>query len=449
MHDFDVVVAGAGPAGSASAYMLAKKGLRVAMVEKGPLNRAGPSWDNAVPLRFFEIAGIDAPHEVKTHPFVILEHNGTGRVVIEEAPAVAINMRAFVSQLHSLAASQGVECFDRAKDLKVLMDNGRPIGVSFCGRSAEKLHARLIVDATGFHGAIRRQVPELAKDCPPPGPSDICLAASEVSEIADRSMAWHFLERQGVRPGDAFAWMGIWGGFSTLYIETNVNLTHVNIVTGTLEAASCGSGHSRLKEFRSQNPWIGKRIRGGAGPIPLRRPYSRLGVEGVALVGDAACQVFGVHASGIGYGLLAAHQLAETVTKYNDPGEVRAIWSYQSSFHRGPGAILASVDAFRRMSQRMSYRQVQAMISEGLAGTTAAIRALGQEEPFANLDDTLRVIRASVKHPKLGAMLGLTGIQILATAIIARCYPSIPDEVALRRWDKAMAATLGCEPDIK
>ena len=68
-----------------------------------------------------------------------------------------------------------------------------------------------------------------------------------------------------------------------------------------------------LDGARADEPWLGESISGGSGVIPLRRPYARFTAPGLALVGDAACQVFPAHGSGIGMGLIAGRMLADAV----------------------------------------------------------------------------------------------------------------------------------------
>jgi flavin-dependent dehydrogenase len=454
---FDAVVVGAGSAGSAAAWMLARDGLRVALVESRPLASAGPSWINAIPRRLFDAAGVPPP-EPPERPegipsFTILERDGPGRATLDPAPAAGIDMRRLVDRLHALAAGAGVETFDRASGVSPVLESGRPVGVEFerpagAGRRRLRLAGRLLVDASGMAAVLRRAVPALAADCPGPAPREVCSAAAEKSAIGDRDGAASFLERHGMRPGATFAWAGLWGGFSTLYVETDVDLRHVNVVTGTIAAGGFGSGLSHLREFRRAQGWIGRRLRAGAGPIPLRRPYSRLAAPGIALVGDAACQVFPAHASGVGYGLLAARTLADAVRGRGDPGGGEAAWAYQSAFHRGPGAALAAFAAFRKMSQSLTCAQVQAVTALGLSGTLAARRAFTQEEPAVSASDVATVLRASLRQPGLAAGMARAGARILALLALSRRYPATPDETALRLWDRAMAAVTGDAPDI-
>ena len=67
-------------------------------------------------------------------------------------------------------------------------------------------------------------------------------------------------------------------------------------------------------------------------------------------MGDAACQVFPAHGSGIGMGLIAGRMLADAVADAVDPGDEQVLWGYQAAFQHEFGGLLAAFDAFRRMS---------------------------------------------------------------------------------------------------
>lgn len=94
-----------------------------------------------------------------------------------------------------------------------------------------------------------------------------------------------------------------------------------------------------IDEFVSGASWLGERTFGGQGPIPVRRPYDSLGGGGVALVGDAACQVFASHGSGVGMGLIAGSALAEAANRASDPGADDVVHAYERMFRRRYGGF--------------------------------------------------------------------------------------------------------------
>ena len=96
---------------------------------------------------------------------------------------------------------------------------------------------------------------------------------------------------------------------------------------------------------------IGPRVFGGSGAIPLRRTHDRLAGDRVALLGDAACQVFPAHGSGVAAGLLAARLLADTLAAGGPIGDYAVAWQ------RRHGGVSAFFDDFRRMEPDGSTRK--------------------------------------------------------------------------------------------
>src|SRR5690606_24952863 len=99
---------------------------------------------------------------------------------------------------------------------------------------------------------------------------------------------------------------------------------------------------------------------------------------GIALVGDAACQVFPAHGSGIGIGLIAGRMLADAVEDASDPGNENVLWRYQAAFQREFGGLLVASDIFRRLSTEMGEEGVVALVRSGLMTMSATEGGLDQ-----------------------------------------------------------------------
>src|SRR5690606_36395120 len=121
-------------------------------------------------------------------------------------------------------------------------------------------------------------------------------------------------------------------GFSTVAVAVDADLDLVGVLVGCLANGRYGTGPRMVEDLRRAESWIGDRISGGFGVIPLRRPYARFTAPGLALVGDSACQTFPAHGSGIGLGLIAGRLLAEAVEGAADPGAEVVLWRYQAAF---------------------------------------------------------------------------------------------------------------------
>ena len=105
------------------------------------------------------------------------------------------------------------------------------------------------------------------------------------------------------------------------------------------------------------------------------RPAS-LTDERVALIGDAGCQVFAAHGSGIGYGLIAARLLADTLAAG------APLHHYAKAWHRQYGGLFAAYDLFRRLSQTLTVPDLERMMDSGLMDPDTVRFGMAQTMPY-------------------------------------------------------------------
>lgn len=446
---YDVVVVGAGTAGANTAVQFARRGRSVLLLDQRSADAAGARWDNGIVEWQFTRAGIAFPDVEEDRrggrtTTVMVGPGGTG-FRVEDPPTRGADMRALVAMLQAEATELGVELREGVRNVVVRQRGGRVNGITFTdgdGRSRgtgseATVDAALVVDASGRRGAVREQVPNLAPWCPPVEPSGCCSAAQYEHRIADPDAARRFLDRHGAAPGDTVTFVGFAGGFSALAISTSPALDSVGVLTGTLGDRRWGTGPSILTLVRDQHRWIGEPIFGGAGLIPLRRPYSRFTAPGIALVGDAACQVFPAHGSGIGISLVAGAMLAEATADRDDCGAADALWGYQSGFQREFGGTLAAYDVIRRLSTRLGSDGVAALFAAGLVdaeSTRAGLEQVWRQPPASELPGRAAKLLA---RPRLAATV-LPALAGAAAALpLFDRYPSEPDVATLQRWNRA------------
>jgi flavin-dependent dehydrogenase len=443
----DVVVVGAGTAGAGVALQFARRGRRVVLLEQRRADAGGARWDNGVVRWHFERADLDAPEPpecVQRGTTVMVGPDGRSFALLEN-PVLDTDMRALGARLLDGAMAQGAEVIDHVRDVRVELRDGRVRGVrcSTAEGGDVAIDAALVVDAGGRLGPVRRQVPTLTRWCPDVTPAGLCSAAQYAHRVADESGARSFLDAHGVQPGDTVSFLGFAGGFSLVSIAVSQDLHHVSVLTGTLGQREWGTGPSLMSWARSHHRWIGEPDFGGAGLIPLRRPYARFTAPGVALVGDAACQMFPAHGSGIGISLVAGAMLAEATSSADDPGDERALWRYQAGFQREHGGTLAAYDVVRRLSTRLGTRGVTEMFRSGLVGPDSSAAALRQEWWSPPPSELPRLAAGLAARPALAAkVLPALGRASAAHRLYAD-YPAEPDDAALRSWSRRADALLG------
>jgi digeranylgeranylglycerophospholipid reductase len=432
--EYDVVVVGAGTAGSACALFMAQSGQRVALIEKQPLARAGAHWINGVPTWMFVQAGLAVPESPEDHgtarTFVLTGKSERDRLVISPSPIMSVNIELLVMRLHRLARRAGVEFFDRVTIKDLQCENGRPHSLSVERRSKQNspsqltFKARLFVDASGLAGALRKLVPALDSHCPPVPSEHLCTAAQEICRVKDRAGAADFLEKHDLGPGDNYSRIGVDGGFSTSTIMLGEDLETVDLLTGGIADGKHASGPELMQQLKAAQPWIGRRIFGGAGLVPLRRAYDRLCSPGLALIGDSACQVFSTHGSGTGAGLLAARWLAEAVAGSDDPGQESGLLVYQATYQREFGSVCAAYDVFRRYAQGLSSAAIDNLLSSGILSVDNYRAGLDQTMPSPKMTDISISLRGIARVPRLAELVPLF-IRMSAIYALYRRYPRL------------------------
>jgi flavin-dependent dehydrogenase len=442
----DVVVVGAGTAGLNTALQLARVGRSVVVLERRAEGRSGARWCNGTVAWQFERAGLEPPAPPERRAAGGTAHmispSGAHRLTIDASPIAEVDMRALVERLRTGAEAAGADLRWNATDVELGLVRGRPTSVTATvAGEAVRFDTSLVVDAAGLGGVVRRQVPALARHCPDPSPADLCSAQQLVLAIDDPDGARTYLKEHAAEPGDAIIAVGMAGGYSTVNVNVDETLEEVAILTGSIPAAGNATGPELLNAVRDEHPWMGRTRFGGGGLIPLRRTYDRFTAPGVALVGDAACQVMPGHGSGIGFGLIAGKVLAEAVGGAADPGDPDALWRYQATYLREHGAILAGYDAVRRMSVRLGPDGVEELFASGVFSPALVLPGLEQRLGDLTPAETVAAARALAVRPHLARIV----VPALAAMTIGRAiyaaYPRTRSERAFRAWS-AVARTL-------
>ncbi|NUN16699.1 MAG: FAD-dependent oxidoreductase [Myxococcales bacterium] len=418
-HPLDVLVIGGGSAGAATAAFLARQGRSVCVIERRA--QGGARWVNGVPAWCFHRAKIALPtgpehtNPFGAHSFVVAMPDGSASVRVENSPTLHVDMRYLIARLREMAKTAGCEFVrgrviaisgldDRNHTVEVLVNDDRTI-----------FKPKLIVDASGISFVSRKLVPTVAQYCAPVGDDDICAAAQYQCLVIDKSRARSFLATHGASPGDSLALTAVAGGYSVITLFTDPEMNHVGVLTGSIPATGAPTGATMLDRFVRSQPWIGGRHFGGQGAIPLRRPQTHIGLPGLAIVGDAACQVYSAHGSGVGMGLVAARLLADAAEGCLDPGTQEVTQRYSSTFLAMYGGLLTGSDIFRRFSQSLGPNEIRKLMSAGLLNPELMRAALNQEHPPVDRRTALRTLRGAIREPRLASRL-LPVLAKIATA---------------------------------
>ena len=329
MADFDVIVVGAGPAGSIASYLLAKKGYTVLLVDRG--KRVGSknmfggrlyAWSlQEVFPNFWE----EAPVEREVKKEVLGFISGSEGVEISlnwepEAKSFTLLRAKFDEWLSQKAEDAGVEVISGIRVESPLVEDGKVKGI--VAEGDERLESEVVVAADG----VLSFMAEKAGLRPPLRREDFAVGVKEVIELPKEKIEDRFgLED---REGAAQLYIGFTGGvIGGGFIYTNLNTVSLGVVAriGSLYESLDKVQYSMwnlLDEFKA-HPIIRKYVKGGklveysAHLIPetqfLRQV--RLYSDGIVLVGDAAgfCVNYGVTVRGMDFAIESAKAAAEAI----------------------------------------------------------------------------------------------------------------------------------------
>ena len=344
-RDADVVVVGAGPAGSATAYHLARTGLDVALLEKTPFPREKVCGDGLTPraVRSLVSMGIDTAEEAGWLHNKGLRIIGGGMRLEIPWPELAsypsyglVRPRTdFDDILARQAVKAGAVLHEETTVTGPVLDDrtGHITGVTTRGESGEVTYrAPVVVAADGNSSRLSLAMGLHKRDDRPMG---VAVRTYYTSPRHDDDWLESWLElwdrgndgRERLLPG--YGWVfGVGDGTS------NVGLGILNTSTAWGQV----DYKDLLRRWLDQTPeeWGFREenrtqpVRGAALPMGFNRQphYTR----GLVLVGDSGGMVNPFNGEGIAYamesGEIAAEVIAQALARPDAPGRERALQSY-------------------------------------------------------------------------------------------------------------------------
>jgi menaquinone-9 beta-reductase len=382
----DVIVAGAGPAGSAVAALLARRGVRVLLLDRARFPRRKVcaeclSPEAARPLESLGVLEqVESAGAARLYGWTVRAPGGAilrGRF---DAPhgwtaarpyGLALPRERLDSILLSAARDAGARVQEGVRVADLLRnDEGRVCGVRVMdGAKMTELRARLVIGADGLRSVVARRA-GLARTAR--WPRRIALVA-------------HYSGIEGLNAhGELFAdtdgYLGIASVGGTL---ANVAL----VVPASRGREIAGNAGSFATSWLRARPYLAERLRGArrASPTLATGPFAshsrRSWSPGVALVGDAA-DFFDPFT---GEGVYAALRGAELLA-----GELAANSGGDAPLPEDDSALDASLAAYHR-ARHQSFSgkwKLERIIGAAVASPVfmnAAVRALARREDLADL----------------------------------------------------------------
>ncbi len=323
--EYDIIVVGAGPAGSTASRFAAEQGVSVLMLEK--------DRDVGYPVRCGEAVskkGIEnfiEPDEkwITAHitKFSLNAPDGNEALIEFSDSGYVLERRIFDYELAKTAADAGAEILTRAYVNGLIIENDKVAGVKyeFQGEQRE-LKSKIVIGADGVESRVGRwagiktHIDFRDMEC--------CtqITASNISVAAD---TLYFYFGQNYAPGGYF-WI----------FPKGKNIANVGLgVSGMVGKKR--SALSFLNEFMEKEYPHAPILTTIAGGVPSTITLNKISSPGILLAGDAARQVNPLSGGGISSGMIGgsiAGRIAGEAVKLN---KLDHIFSYDKEWHERVG----------------------------------------------------------------------------------------------------------------
>ena len=319
----DLVVVGAGPAGSMTAKAAAEAGLEVVMMEKrqeiGDPVRCAEGVSKAALKKLVELDPTWISAEVKGAR--IRAPDGTEIVISEDRAGAEVGYvlerKVFDRALAQEAAEAGAKVMVKTRALGLLTEKGVPAGVvaQFVGEEL-KIEAPLVIGADGVESKVGRWAG--IETALKPKDIETCAQFLVQDERIDDDYCEFYLGND-IAPG-GYVW-----SFPKGRALANVGI-------GILGSkADSGTPIRLLRDFMKANFPEGKVLEMMVGGVPVSGPIERTVADGVILVGDAARQSDPITGGGIINAMKAGKMAGKIAADLVPRGEVdkRSLMVYE------------------------------------------------------------------------------------------------------------------------
>lgn len=319
--NYDIIVVGAGPAGSIAARYAAEQGVSVLILEK--------DRDVGYPVRCGEAiskAGVEEfiPSDEKwiaahIEKFSLNSPDGTEAIVEFEDAGYVLERRIFDYALAKTAANAGAEILTRAYVNGLIIEDNKVAGVKYEYRGEPKeVKAKIVIGADGVESRIGRWAG--LKTFVHFRDMECCAQVTAAQINLDPNTLYFYF-------GEEYAPGGYFWAFPKGMNTANIGLG-VSGMVGKQRSAL-----SYLNNFMTKRYPDAPVLTSIAGGVPSTVTLEKISAPGIMLVGDAARQVNPLSGGGIASGMIGgsiAGRIAGESIKLNKPDH---ILTYDKAWH--------------------------------------------------------------------------------------------------------------------
>jgi 2-octaprenylphenol hydroxylase len=362
---FDIIIVGAGLAGTALATALGGSPLRVALLEAQPLSLDWPALRDDVTGFDSRVSALTAAsqewlQQLGAWPLLaarrlsaycdmrVWDGEGTGAIHFD---AAAVNRPALghivennllqTALLHCLRDCHNVQVFSPVQVVGFARADAH---MSVALEDGRQLHAPLLVAADGANSRLREWAGFATREW---DYGHSAIVATVVTEQPHQATAWQIFRREG-----PLAFLPLRGADGGQHYSSIVWSTVPDEAAALLQLSDAEFAQALGRAFEHRLgavTAVSRRL-----TFPLRARYARDYVQpGIALIGDAAHTIHPLAGQGVNLGLLDAQVLAAELLRAQRrglaPDEPSALARYQRQRKGDNLAMLAAMEGFKRL----------------------------------------------------------------------------------------------------
>jgi len=323
--DYDIIVVGAGPAGSTAARYAAAGGAKVLMLEK--------DRDVGYPVRCGEAVSHEGVSQfIKPDPkwiassvtkFRLTAPNGNSVMPKLDGGGYVLERRIFDYELAKLAANEGVEVITKAYVYDLLREDGKIVGVKTLIKDQKvDIRSKIVIAADGVESRVGKWA-GMDTTCHIRDMESCAQMTLSGIEVDPDVLDFYFGDQ--VSPG----------GYLWVFPKGNDT---ANVGLGlSVEEAKKKSAIKFLHEFVNRKYPKAAMLTHIAGGVPCAKTNSEIVKDNVILVGDAAHQVNPVSGGGIISGMIGGMIGGQVAAEAIFNGEIIHLQEYDKRWHKRLG----------------------------------------------------------------------------------------------------------------
>jgi digeranylgeranylglycerophospholipid reductase len=432
LEEYNATIVGAGTAGCLAAKTTAEAGLKTLLIEKNPKEAVGEKiCGDALGEHHLKFLGLEKPTggelEAKIDGIKIFspDENTVFTIADKDFIGYLLNRPLFGQWLLKKAIDAGATFQDSTNFRSPIIEKGAVVGITAKNMktgTVAQLRSKVVVDATGYFGMVRKQLPaELGIDRTIAN-EDVEACYREIRQLKQEAQNTRYCEiylNQKASPG-GYVWIFPKGG------------ARVNVGIGTCMRKT---GYPNPKEQLYSTTFSKPMFEGstvlaaGSWFDPVRRPIDNMVGNGVMLVGDAASLVNPIHGGGIGPSMLSGYFAGQQIVEALDKGEPtrEALWGYNKRYIDTYGKKQGTLDIFKIFLLSCSDEDLNYGMNQKLMTEDDVLKAGMGDDFKLNITETAKRVFRGIR--KVGFLTKLHSTVVMMRQLSAHynTYPATPD----------------------